>query len=83
MAFVKAEGGVVAIFVRVRSCCRQEESDLFSMSALAGQKVMGVFCQGTFQQETLCLWGARGQVAPKWHGVSIEVSEGRFHRHLL
>lgn len=71
------------VFVYVRSCCRQEESDLFSVSTLVGQKVMSVFCQGRFQQGTLCLQGACGQMAPKWHGVSIEASEDRFSRHLV
>lgn len=51
----KANGGVMAVFVHVRSCNRQEKSDLFSMSTLAGQKVTGVFCHGIFQQGTLCL----------------------------
>lgn len=73
----------MAVFVYVRSCCRQEEGDLFSTSTLVRQKLMGVFCQGRFQQGTVCLQGAHGWMAPEWHGVSIEVSEDRFNRRLL
>lgn len=73
----------MAVFVCVRICCRQDESDLFSVSTRVGQRVMGVFCQGRFWQGTLCLQGAHGQMAPEWHGVSIEMSEDSFDRHLL